>query len=557
MVGFNYFVTNTISAPATVTDYQIKRIVHYGVGTNSGEDLYCNNHCRGDFNDIRFEDPDGIALSHWRETYTEYDSAIFWIKVPTIEASTEIVVKYGNAEAASESDPINTFEFYDAFQGTTIDGTKWSGAVNTITYDVNNRLRITSASDAWIEDNTDTGAQLRSTWTPITNCKIIWKSTIHMESAEEMGQAGVAFVDSSDKIQVSNLHTDGDSDEIVAGCYGNAETAIYDFNNGVNDESRVFAITKRGSRFTLKHRAYGTTRWENDITHTITAAVARMVLAAGKKVGSAFCNYFDIDWIYIRKYEDPEPDAGTWTQESVSFKDFESLYNLLPDPYVDPANIRFYRSEYETGGNIDLNRLQVSSVVGNEISRISKTERELGTTRYVKQFVRNENNMAWGPLKVFLSALTQYAPYTEISFVLAGSKSMATTSAVLSGTATFTATGYLTTSNDLRGEVCAGECVYNSSDDGVTRANKITEVASTYIQLESAYIGTLGSGKQISVAPATMSRYISPVSGSDSISPTVILDAYGSVGVWKCYRVLENAPQFANDYFTLKLEEED
>ena len=555
--GFWYCAEHTLSATPTLTDYQVKVLVHYGTGTNAGDSVYCNSHCRGDFNDIRFEDSTGAALPHWREMYAEYDYAIFWVRMPTIDAATTLVIKYGNADAASESNPITTFVFFDDFAGTVLDGTKWSGGLHTVTYSVNSALRILGGDNYWVDDSGDTGSQIWSTWTPITNCKVIWKSTLHLAAAAEMGQGGIAFIDASNGVQAGNFHTDGDSDEIIAGCYGNIDTVVYDYNAGANDESRVFAITKLGDKYTLKHRVYGTDRWANDITHTIATAASRLALVVGKDSGAAFCSYIEIDWIYIRNYAAVEPADGAWTAEELLFVVFDSIYNILPEPSVDPANLKFYRSLTKEGGAIDLSHLQTSGVLGNEISRISAAERSTGTIRYVKQFLRNENDMSWGPVSIYISSPPQYSPDTVLGFALTGSKSMLHTASVLSGTAIFTATGFITTSVDLQDEVKAGECIFNSSDDTPVRAVKITTVASTHLQLESAYIGTLGSWKEISVAPATMSRFVAPVSSSDTLSPVETFTPYRSVGMWKRYEVKMGTPPFANDWFTVRFEEQD
>jgi hypothetical protein len=50
------------STAGALTNYQMKFIVHYGSGTDSGEDVYCDSQCRTDFDDIRFTDSNGNLL---------------------------------------------------------------------------------------------------------------------------------------------------------------------------------------------------------------------------------------------------------------------------------------------------------------------------------------------------------------------------------------------------------------------------------------------------------------------------------------------------------------
>lgn len=553
--GFTYCAEHVLTSPATLLDYQVKIIVNYGVGTNSGENVYCNEHCRGDFEDVAFTDSSGTPLPHWRELYTEHGYALFWVRVPEIYDQTIIVVKYGNADATSGSNAESTFLFFDSFKGSVLDGTKWSGGLGSVSYTCNDVLQIISASDQWVENSSDTGSQIHSTWNPVENCKIVWKSKIHLEDAAEKGQCGIGVVDNSNKIVSVNLHTDPDSEKIASGCYGCIDTVTYDFNGGGNDDTRVFALQKIGPRYTLKHKLYGDGFWVNDISHICSTSPSKLAIVVGKQQGKDFCNYVEIEWVYIRNCADKEPIHGPWTDEEILFICFESKYNIKPEPSVDPANIRFYASMYPSGGDIDPSKPQISAIIGNEISRISRAERKNGTIRYAKQFVRNENDMEWGPLNVYFSNLTQYSPNTSVSFALTGTKSTIDVCVELSGVATVTASGHFSTSVDLRNEVKAGEQIFNSSDDTISKATKIKEVASTYIQLERAYIGTLGANKTLSVCPATMSQFVAPTSHTDELSPEITIGIMEYVGMWKRYEVFEECPPFSNDWFTIVYEE--
>jgi|GEM_PF-5110522 len=89
LTGWKYRKSHEIigSSAGAVSDYQIKIKVHYGSGTDSGEDVYLNGKCRNDFGDIRFTDSDGeTELPYWMEKKVDGDYAIFWVKVPYIPA---------------------------------------------------------------------------------------------------------------------------------------------------------------------------------------------------------------------------------------------------------------------------------------------------------------------------------------------------------------------------------------------------------------------------------------------------------------------------------------
>jgi hypothetical protein len=99
-------------------NYTVKITVHYGSGTDTGEDIYCNGHSKGDFGDIRFTTNDGTTLlDHWLESKTDSDNAVFWIKVSQDLSNQDIPIYlyYGKSDAVSVSNGYNTFPFFDTF----------------------------------------------------------------------------------------------------------------------------------------------------------------------------------------------------------------------------------------------------------------------------------------------------------------------------------------------------------------------------------------------------------------------------------------------------------
>lgn len=222
---------------------------------------------------------------------------------------------------------------------------------------------------------------------------------------------------------------------------------------------------------------------------------------------------------------------------------------------TDPSLFEFYRSVATDGGGIGT-ELMVSSLMDNEFQKISTSDRANGIILYSKQFIKNTNPADWENVLVFFKSLTTKQPYTTITMCLSGSKSKLYDSVELSGTATVTASGYFETSVDLRPEIGVGEWVYNSTDDPVSFAIRVSEVTPTYIQLHLPYAGTMGTAKKLSVAPATYSSYAYPTAKDHPlISPPVTIPTGGAIAVWKRYEVVAGCPQYANDWFTIKLEE--
>jgi len=78
--------------------------------------------------DIRFADENGKELTHWIEEW-DYSSnkAIIWVKVPRIPANGEtiLLMYYNNPSAIEVNNGETTFNFFDDFDGTEIDESKW------------------------------------------------------------------------------------------------------------------------------------------------------------------------------------------------------------------------------------------------------------------------------------------------------------------------------------------------------------------------------------------------------------------------------------------------
>jgi len=116
--GWSYRKSHEIqgSTAGAVSDYQMKVVVHKGTGTDDGENVYCNNHCRDDFGDIRFTDVNGNELPYWMEEKVDGDYAVFWVKVPSIPASPNTATIYcytPDTEVLTERGWINLKDFVE------------------------------------------------------------------------------------------------------------------------------------------------------------------------------------------------------------------------------------------------------------------------------------------------------------------------------------------------------------------------------------------------------------------------------------------------------------
>ena len=123
LVYWRYYrkITVTNSGSTALTDYQIKVSLD-----NTNFDFSKAN---VDGSDIRFTDSDGTTLlSYWIEAYdSSGQTATIWVKVPSIPTSSTktIYLYYGNAGATSASNGDDTFIFFDDFDESSLDTTKW------------------------------------------------------------------------------------------------------------------------------------------------------------------------------------------------------------------------------------------------------------------------------------------------------------------------------------------------------------------------------------------------------------------------------------------------
>ena len=138
LTGWNYRKSHTIhgSIEDTGTNYQVRIKVHYGSGTDSIDDVYCSNHCKTDFGDIRFTNSDEeTELSYFIEEKVDSDYAYIWIKITDslYNLDSIIYIYYGKASGTTTSNGTDTFILFDDFEdwaagvpvGWTVSGT-WS-----------------------------------------------------------------------------------------------------------------------------------------------------------------------------------------------------------------------------------------------------------------------------------------------------------------------------------------------------------------------------------------------------------------------------------------------
>ena len=99
------------SSPGAGNGYQVKIMVNYNSGSDSGNIVNMNGFCKTDFTDIRFTSDDGTTLlPYYMESVSTATQATFWVKVSGDLSSTNqtIFVYYNNPSATSEGNQFTT-----------------------------------------------------------------------------------------------------------------------------------------------------------------------------------------------------------------------------------------------------------------------------------------------------------------------------------------------------------------------------------------------------------------------------------------------------------------
>jgi hypothetical protein len=331
--GWQYRKKHVINpASGAGANYQVKIIAHYGSGTDSGEHVYLNNHCRTDFGDIRFTKNDGLTLlDYWMESKVDGDYAIFWVEIADDLSSNPVTiyVYYGNTDATSISNGEATFVFFDHFE--TLNTSKWN--TNTLNGGLvsvaDSKLKMTSNNTKW------NGAGVISIGT-LPSGDYAVEAYIMREIGYKVGELGLV-VGLTNKLYREATYY-GNYYCVSSGFYACGYGSIYEYtyynarlkasyydvylNGSTTLETwdgkwvRLTVKVKNSVKQTEARFIYGST----DVT--LTTDVASAVINP-LYVQIHYCEYGQVgysgycDWIAIRKYVEPEPSHGEWGSEEI------------------------------------------------------------------------------------------------------------------------------------------------------------------------------------------------------------------------------------------------
>lgn len=133
---WNWKKSNVVSSTtgSSLTEYQLIYFVHRTSGTDAGQHVYIGTKCKEDFSDVRFYDAENNVLFYHNIEEINETVAVFCVRIPVIPTTGKTIwIIYGDNNLASDNSPTNTYEFFDQFDGASLDLLKWNLLSGTTT----------------------------------------------------------------------------------------------------------------------------------------------------------------------------------------------------------------------------------------------------------------------------------------------------------------------------------------------------------------------------------------------------------------------------------------
>ena len=317
---YRQIIINNTQNSNTLTNYQV-------LITMDTASLISQGKMRSDCGDIRFADSDdSTLLNYWIESDCNSSSTKIWVKVPQIPANSNktIYLYYGIPNAASASNGDATFDFFDDFNGTSLDISKW--VIKSGTPEVQNGILTVS-----------TGATLRSVITFTSNSAFKMNMRLGKPISQNFTSAGfnndekwIMFYGSY--YYFASTRDSSQTDTVLGGI----STINYTLWEGIWTPSKAFFYVNG-----------------NNVVHTTNIPSINLPLQFNN-LAVTVTTY--VDWVFVRKYISPEPSIIINNEQTVNI----SIITLIPNitiennNYIFNVSIIFDNSTFKNVSNIDI-----------------------------------------------------------------------------------------------------------------------------------------------------------------------------------------------------------
>jgi len=270
----------------------------------------CETNCNTDFSDLRFTTYGGTLLDHWVESIsgtTPNQIATVWIKFDSIGITDTIFcMYYGNAAATSISSGVDTFVFFDDFDGGSFDLTRWTdrGVGSSHTYTQSSSILTLTSIGTSDYCNADINTSLG------TNYAIRSKANIDATSSDVTKQKWLwwnAAGDSPDKF--AGFATGNPFSGYLGARFLESGTEAQWNSSNAYTGYHIFDVIRNGTTSVIL-----------GIDNNIVLTQTTQVMTGNNKpsigaYGSSVVAYFD--WFLVRQYLAVEPAFGVWGVEEM------------------------------------------------------------------------------------------------------------------------------------------------------------------------------------------------------------------------------------------------
>jgi len=295
----------TVTSTASLTNYQMKFIVHRSPGTDLGPDVFVDSNCQEDYDDIRFTNSSNQTLDYWIES-SDSSSATIWVEVDSLASGdTTLYLYYDNSsETTAVSNGENTFEFFDDWSNGSLDIEKFVAVGGY------------SISDGVISQTNSNYIMIFSKYQYDVTTNIIRARSKYSNTGVDYGMSG-GFCTANTGHPAGSYRSSiifHSSNVVLMNCYQNYSVgvnAVSGDDPANNTDWYITEIRKSGSTNILSvtdlYGTVGSTTYSSSSTSISNNYIEVIAPRSGLTVYN--------DWILLRKYTSSEPTASWGSEE--------------------------------------------------------------------------------------------------------------------------------------------------------------------------------------------------------------------------------------------------
>ena len=287
--GWLYRRPVDMSSSASLSNYQVKVVLDTASLIGSGK-------MRQDCGDVRFTDlDDSTLLPYWMEGGCGSPDTVFWIKVPVVSISKEIYLYYGNPDAVYLGSGDRTFEFFDDFEGDVLDNYKW---------DENPTVQVSSGYvhlSRPVAGGTSIRMKGRLASTGVVEIKV-------RRGGAEAGSGPGVFLGYAENAMVGGVFQGADAKSGKWGLNVIPKTE-WSYDGNLDSLDHIYSMAYTTGRLYYSYVDSAPIAKDLPLTNSPFTSLQLGAGDAQKQSDSYF------DWIYIRKYSDPEPVVSIGSEE--------------------------------------------------------------------------------------------------------------------------------------------------------------------------------------------------------------------------------------------------